>query len=346
MEPEVLKLLTYTGGDGAGQGGPRGSTAPTEAEALDAYSQIVVEVAERVSPAVAHIKVRREVATPSGPFTMEGSGSGVLIAPDGFLLTNSHVVQGVSGLQITLNNGETFPGEVVGKDPETDLSVVRIPGTGLPTATLGDSDKLRVGQLVIAIGNPLGFQTTVTAGVISALGRSLRGQSGRLIENIIQTDAALNPGSSGGPLMDSRGRVIGINTAIIQFAQGICFAIPVNTARWVAAALIREGKVVRGYLGIAGQPHLLPPPLVRRYKLPAPTGVMINWVAPGGPAARAGLREGDIILAIGPTTVATVDDLHRLLHREAIGQELPIALLRGESLHQVRVVPIPSPHTP
>jgi S1-C subfamily serine protease len=319
-------------------------TLPGEDEALDAYSRLVVSVAERVSPSVVSIKAIRVSKGRSSP-EVEGSGSGVVIAPDGFVITNAHVVHRTRKLEVGLGAGSngSYEGEIVGEDPATDLAVVRINASGLPAAELGDSDRLRVGQMVIAIGHPLGLGTTVTAGVVSALGRSLRSQTGRLIENIIQTDAALNPGSSGGPLADSRGRIVGINTAIIQFAQGICFAIPSRTARWVTATLIKEGRVVRGYIGIAGQPHLIKGDVVRRYGLPAGTGVMVMSVNLKSPAARAGIRQGDIILAAGQNTVASVDDLHRLLTRDIVGRGLPIALLRGDELVMTNVVPDMTP---
>ncbi len=224
-------------------------------EMLDAYSQTIVRVAEKVGPAVVSIKIRRVRVA---PYLEEGAGSGVIIAPDGYILTNSHVVYQAGDIQVFLPDGASYPADVVGVDTFTDLAVVRIDASRLPFVEMGDSDKLKVGQVVVAIGNPLGLQATVTAGVVSALGRSLPGVGGRMLENIIQTDAALNPGSSGGALVDTRARLVGINTAIVRFAQGICFAIPVNTAKWVSAALIKEGRVVRGYLGIGAYTVPLP----------------------------------------------------------------------------------------
>src|SRR4030042_1051863 len=249
---------------------------------LDVYSQAVTKVVAKVGPSVIHVRIKKKgrARHRAIPYESEGSGSGVIIAPDGYAITNNHVVEAADTIEVSLPDGSTYSAEPIGQDPATDLALLRISGTGLPIALLGDSDKLRVGQLAIAIGNPLGFQNTVTTGVISALGRSLRSRSGRLIENIIQTDAALNPGSSGGPLVDSHGLVIGINTAIIQFAQGICFAIPVNTVRWVVSLLIREGKVTRGYLGISGQMIPLPVRAVRRLQLGHDTAVQVLGVTP------------------------------------------------------------------
>ena len=311
---------------------------PAQAEALlDAYSQAVVTVAEQVGPAVVNIAAihRGTARTPRGtmPYEAPGAGSGVIIAPDGYILTNSHVVHGATNIEAALADGRTFAAALVGDDPATDLAVIRIDAAGLPAAPLGDSDGLRVGQLVIAIGNPYGFQATVTAGVISALGRSLRSQSGRLIENIIQTDAALNPGNSGGPLVDSRGRVIGVNTAIIQGAQGICFAVPASTARWVAGLLIREGRVRRAYLGIAGEPRPLHVRLARAQQLAVPAGIGVVQVMANSPAERAGIRPGDVIIALDEAAVSNVDDLHRFLSRAPIDSSMRIGLLRrGERL--------------
>jgi S1-C subfamily serine protease len=261
---------------------------------------------------------------------MQGGGSGVIFTPDGFLLTNSHVAHGAHRLVVTLNDGRSFAGRLVGDDPHTDLAVVRIEGNNLPMARFGDSTKLRPGQLVVAIGNPLGFEATVTAGVVSALGRSLRSQSGRLIENMIQTDAALNPGNSGGPLVNSRGEVIGINTAVIRPAQGICFAIPSATAKWVVGRLIRDGRIVRAYLGLHGQDRPIPRYLVRFHELTSNRGIMILSVEAGSPAERAGLAKGDIVIALGNEIVTGVDTLHRLLNEEVIGREALITILRDQ----------------
>jgi S1-C subfamily serine protease len=307
------------------------SEVDTGADLLDAYSQAVTNVVSAVGPAVVNIRVKKKVQARHRAVSqeMEGSGSGVIITPDGYIITNSHVVEGARTIEVGLADGASYTAKLVGQDSATDLATVVVPASGLPIARLGDSDKLKVGQLVIAIGNPLGFQSTVTTGVVSALGRSLRSQSGRLIENIIQTDAALNPGNSGGPLVDSRGSIVGINTAIIQFAQGICFAIPVNTARWVVSLLIREGKVTRGYLGISGQTVPLPVQVVRYFGLDHNTGVHVMGVSPDSPAEAAGLKEGDIIISLGQDTVSGVDDIHRLLTRDVIGKSIDVVLLRG-----------------
>src|SRR3990170_2304605 len=299
---------------------------------LDAYSQAVIAVAEKVSPSVVSIKTTQEVKaqTPRGvvPFDATASGSGVIITPDGYILTNSHVVYNTKGLQVSLSDGRAFPAQVIEEDPDTDLAVIRIPVSNLPTAELGDSDKLRVGQLVIAIGNPFGFQATVTAGVVSAIGRTMRSQSGRLIKNVIQTDAALNPGNSGGPLVDSRGGVIGINTAVIQYAQGICFAIPINTARWVAGLLIKEGRIKRAYLGILGQNQPMNKFELRRYGISNASGVEVHQVVKDSPAERAGINAGDFIVSVNENTMQSVDDIHRYLAKVEVGTKLDITVLR------------------
>ena len=299
---------------------------------LDAYSRAVVTVAEKVGPSVVSIKTTQEVKarTPRGvvPFDMSGGGSGVVITPDGYILTNSHVVNNTKGLEVSLSDRRSLSAQLIGQDADADLAVIRIPASGLPTAELGDSEKLKVGQLVIAIGNPFGFQATVTAGVVSATGRTMRSQTGRLIENIVQTDAALNPGNSGGPLVDSRGRVVGINTAIIQYAQGICFAIPVNTARWVAGLLIKDGRIRRAYLGIMGQNSPINKFEQRRHELSGESGVEVHQVIKESPAERAGIRMGDLIVSINENTLQNVDDIHRYLAKVEVGTTLRITVLR------------------
>jgi S1-C subfamily serine protease len=302
---------------------------PSEDDALDAYSRVVSTVAARVTPAVVKIDVarRRRPATSPGD---GGSGSGFLFTPDGFILTNSHVVSGAASLGVTLTDGREMPGHLVGDDPHTDLAVVRVHTTDpLQAVTLGDASRLQVGQLVVAIGNPYGWKGTVTAGVISALGRSLRARSGRLIDDVIQTDAALNPGNSGGPLVDSRGRVIGVATAMIGGAQGLCFAISMSTAEIVAASLMREGKVRRSYIGIGGQTVPIPRKVVRHHELPVETGLLVVSVEPGSPAARSGIADGDILVAFGDMPIPTIDSLVRLLTEDRAGVTATTTLLRG-----------------
>jgi S1-C subfamily serine protease len=326
--------------------GTTSTVSKEDSDILDAYSQAVTGVVSKVGPAVVNVHMRRKshIRPGTSPHEAEGTASGVIIAPDGYIVTNSHVVEDATEIGITLPDSTDFIAELVGKDPATDLALVRIPGSGLPAASLGDSDKLRAGQLVIAIGNPLGFQSTVTAGVVSAPGRSLRSRSGRLIENIIQTDAALNPGNSGGPLVDSRGLIVGINTAIIQSAQGICFAIPVNTLRWVVTLLIREGKVTRGYLGIAGQTVPLPVRVVRYFNLPFEAAVQVMGVAPNSPARQAGLLSGDIIVSLNQQPVSGIDDIHRMLTRHIIGTNMPVIILRNWTTRIERTIsPVASP---
>lgn len=308
---------------------------------LDAYSDAVAAVAEQVMPTVAHVGVTREVRMPRrGPqtFQMQGGGSGVIITPDGYILTNNHVVGGAREVTVTLADGRQLPARLVGGDDATDLAVVRVDAVDLPAIEFGDSDRLRVGQLVLAIGSPFGFQATVTSGIISAIGRSLRSESGRLIENIIQTDAPLNPGNSGGPLVDSHGRLVGVNTAIIAYAQGICFAIPSATARWVAGLLIKEGRVRRGFLGITAQLRQLPPGTRRGYNVPVERGVEVMEVMPRGPAQAAGLRSGDIIVGINGETVNGIDDVHRILNRAPLGSFITISVLRGGERLELRTM--------
>jgi S1-C subfamily serine protease len=313
---------------------------------LDAYSQAVIQAVKKVGPSVVHVHVRRSQPgnAPRPSQGAEATGSGVVITPDGYCVTNSHVVEGANVFTATSADGSRFSADLIGQDPATDLALLRIQASGLPIAELGDSDSLKVGQLAIAIGNPLGFQNTVTAGVISALGRSLRSRTGRLIENIIQTDAALNPGNSGGPLVDSRGLVIGINTAIIPDAQGICFAVPVNTLRWVLTSIIRDGRVIRAYLGISGQNVPLPVRIVRFFQLKNEAGVQILDVVPRSPADTAGLREGDVIISLNDKPISRLDDIHRLLGKEDIGKTLKLVLLRDWSNQmELSVIPTETP---
>ncbi len=313
-----------------------------ETEVLDAYSQAVVGAVERVGPAVVSVGLVRRAPEPlrrRGLPEVRGIGSGVILTPDGYLLTNSHVVQGADRIEVRLVDGRAFTARVVGADPHTDLAVLQIPESGLPAATLGDSSKLRVGQLVIAIGNPLGFAATVTAGVVSALGRTLRSETGRLIENVIQTDAALNPGNSGGPLVNVRGEVVGINTAVIAGSQGLCFAIPVNTAKWVAAQLIRYGRVRRAYLGIAASTVPVDRGLVVYHHLDAATAVRVMEVQPGSAADRAGLRPGDLLVELQGRPVRNLDDLQAVLGQHPPGVPLTVHVIRNGQRLVVEAVP-------
>ena len=298
---------------------------PTDDELLDSYSRAVIGAAERVSPSVVNIETHfRFRGRESG-----GSGSGFLFTPDGFILTNSHVVHGAVHIDVTLADGRRCHASLVGDDPDTDLAVIRIDAPNLLPAVLGDSQQIRPGQLVVAIGNPLGFQCTVTSGVVSALGRSLRAQSGRLIDNVIQTDAALNPGNSGGPLVTSRGEVIGVNTAVIRGAQGICFATAINTAKFVAARLIRDGFIRRGHIGIAAQDVPLPRRVVRFHNLLVESGLRVEEVQPSSPASAAGMLRGDIIIEFAGHPVAGIDHLHRWLAETQPGAQSTITILRG-----------------
>ncbi len=311
----------------------------TDGELLDSYSRTVSGVVEKVRPTVVNIRVHGAGRERGGRPDAGGSGSGFIIAPDGYILTNSHVVHGATKIEVALADGRAWPAVLVGDDPETDLAVVRINASQLSHVILGDSRAVRVGQIAIAIGSPLGFQQTVTAGVVSALGRSMRAQSGRLIDNIIQTDAALNPGNSGGPLVNSRGEVIGVNTAIILPAQGICFAIASNTAEFVAAWLIKEGRIRRSWIGVAGQDVPIHPRVVRFHRLPVERGALVAGVEPGSPASRADLREGDVIVAFDDKPVSAVDDLHRHLVGAAIGVAARLTVIRHTEKLDVTVVP-------
>jgi S1-C subfamily serine protease len=314
-----------------------------DASLLDAYSQAVVQAAEKTSPSVVFIEVTKSRRpNPSGSSRqsqeIRGSGSGFIFTPDGLILTNSHVVRGAGAIEVMLSDGRRSSASPVGDDPSTDLAVIRISAQGLVAAQLGDSAKIRVGQLAIAIGNPYGFQYSVTAGVVSALGRSLRSESGRLIDNVIQTDAALNPGNSGGPLVDSLGSVIGVNTAMILPAQGLCFAVAINTAKFVAGQLIRHGRIRRAYLGVGGQSVTIPRLVVRSHQLAASTGVLVISVEKQSPAERAGLVEGDVIVSLDDLPVRGVDDLHKILTDARIDASCRLTLLRRSQKIFVTVV--------
>jgi S1-C subfamily serine protease len=315
----------------------------TDGSLLDAYSQAVISAAEKVSPSVVHVIVQQKIARRGmyarSPREARGSGSGFIFTPDGFILTNSHVVHHATKIEVALEDGRRLEAEWVGDDPDTDLAVIRINAPNLVPAAMGDSETVRVGQLAIAIGNPYGFQYTVTAGVVSALGRSLRSSSGRLIDNIIQTDAALNPGNSGGPLVNSHGEVIGVNTAVILPAQGICFAIAVNTAKFVAGRLIKDGRIRRSYIGVAGQNVPLPRRLVRLHDLPVENGVLVFSVEANSPAQKAGLVDGDVIVGFAGQAVAGIDDLHRLLTEKEVGLKLPLTVLRRSERVNLEIIP-------
>jgi S1-C subfamily serine protease len=309
---------------------------PNNRALLDAYSNSVADAVDHAGPAVIHLEVRGNEAP-------GGSGSGFFISPDGYALTNSHVAHGARDIRVALADGRRLTAELIGDDPDTDLAVVRVHATDVVHLQLADSDGVRPGQIAVAIGSPMGFQQTVTAGIVSALGRSLRAQSGRSIDNIIQTDAALNPGNSGGPLIDTRGNVIGVNTAIIRPAQGICFAIASNIARWVAGWLIKEGRVRRSFLGVGGQTVPLLRKFVLTYRLTSDSGVLVSHVNPDSPASRAGVREGDIILSFNGSVISRVEMLHRVLTADRIGLAAELRVLRGVELLTLTVTPAEMP---
>jgi S1-C subfamily serine protease len=339
-EPDPVRLLNESQPrNGRAFGGS--NDIPSDYSLLDEYSRAVVSAVERVAPAVANIEIQQQ--SKNRPRDIGGSGSGFVIAPDGFILTNSHVVHSATRIVVNLSDGRDYPAQLVGDDPETDLAVIRIDAPHLVHVRLADSESLRVGQVAIAIGNPLGFQASVTAGVISALGRSMYSQSGRLIDNIIQTDAALNPGNSGGPLVNSAGEVIGVNTAMIRPAQGICFAIASNTARLVAGWLIRDGRIRRSYIGVAGQNVPLHRRVIRFYNLPLETGVLVVSVEKDSPARSAGLREGDIIVGFNDRPIGTIHDLHKMLVNEQIGVPTKLLVIRHTEKLELSILPAESP---
>jgi S1-C subfamily serine protease len=339
-EPNPVRLLNESQPrNGRAFGGS--NDIPSDYSLLDEYSRAVVSAVERVAPAVANIEIQQQ--SKNRPRDIGGSGSGFVIAPDGFILTNSHVVHSATRIVVNLSDGRDYPAQLVGDDPETDLAVIRIDAPHLVHVRLADSESLRVGQVAIAIGNPLGFQASVTAGVISALGRSMHSQSGRLIDNIIQTDAALNPGNSGGPLVNSAGEVIGVNTAMIRPAQGICFAIASNTARLVAGWLIRDGRIRRSYIGVAGQNVPLHRRVIRFYNLPLETGVLVVSVETDSPARSAGLWEGDIIVGFNDRPIGTIHDLHKMLVNEQIGVPTKLLVIRHTEKLELSVLPAESP---
>ncbi len=341
MRANVENIRTFNEGAGTEGFQPSGTDVPRDDEALDAYSRVVVDAAEKVSPSVVNIEASRESGGRGQ--NMHASGSGFVFTPDGFIMTNSHVVHGTDEISVTLPDGRQSEAQIIGDDPDTDLAVIRIIASNLSVARLGDSASLRVGQLVIAIGNPFGFQYSVTAGVVSAVGRSLRSESGRLIESVIQTDASLNPGNSGGPLVTAQGRVVGVNTAVITNAQGLCFAIAINTAKFVASSLIKYGRVRRSYIGVEGQDVQLNRRTVRAHDLSVERGILVRSVMSGGPASRAGIRPGDVIIGLGGAPLSGIDLLQKMLTEEKVGVRLLIVLLRKAEKIELDITPEESP---
>src|SRR5215813_8430218 len=338
---EAIAFLLNEMGPGASSP-VRGETQPDDSDLLDAYSRTVVGAVGRVAPTVVNIEVKQRVSARRGEREIGGNGSGFVITPDGFILTNSHVVHDASTITVNLPDGREYHDQLTGDDPDTDLAVVRIDAPQLAHVRLADPENLRVGQLVVAIGNPLGFEASVTAGVISAVGRSMHTQSGRLIDNIIQTDAALNPGNSGGPLVNSAGEVVGVNTAMIRPAQGICFAIGSNTAKFVAGWLIKDGKIRRSYIGVAGQNVPIHRRIVRFYSLPLETAVLVASVETNSPAERAGLRQGDLIVAFNSQPIGTVHHLHKVLVGEQINVTATLTIIRRTEKLDVPILPAES----
>lgn len=312
------------------------SSSSNDDELLDQYSKVVNGVFRLISPAVVKVDIVRQ-----GGHSQElrGSGSGFVFTPDGFILTNSHVVHGAKSIDVSFVDGRKLKARLIGDDPHTDLAVIKVDGFNLKYSKLGNSGALQVGQVVIAIGNPFGFECSVTSGIVSALGRSIRSNSGRLIEQVIQTDAALNPGNSGGPLVNSRGEVVGVNTAIILPAQGICFAVPASTAQWVASQLMTEGRIRRAFIGVGGQNILLPEGIMHIDRLPVESGVHVVSVEDGAPADLGGIRAGDVIIAVNGLMVKSMDDLHRFLTKEKIGERVRVVLIRQFEKVVLEVVP-------
>jgi S1-C subfamily serine protease len=311
----------------------------TDQDLLDAYSRAVIDVVERVGPAVVRVDASRSSRRSRGP-RPAGSGSGFIFTPDGLVLTNSHVVSQATRVDVTTADGRSHLADILGDDPDTDLAVLRISADQLSLVELGRSSSLRAGQLVVAVGHPLGFEHTVTTGVVSATGRSLRSRTGRMMENIIQTDAALNPGNSGGPLVTSNARVVGVNTAVIMGSQGLSFAVPIDTAIRVVSAILQEGHVRRAFVGVSGRNTRLPRHVARAALIKVDTGVQVESVMDGSPASRAGLAVGDVIVGFGPASIASIDDLHRLLTREAIDVRTDLVIVRSGSRLELPITPI------
>ena len=342
MQSEI-ELLTGEGINSGEAQVVRDQFAHADEDLMDGYSRAVITAAEKVSPSVVYIEVQQtrkgRNISPRTPQESRGSGSGFIFTPDGFILTNSHVVHAAKRIEVTVSDGRKYQADLIGDDADTDLAVIRINAPNLVPAQLGEAQKIRVGQLVVAIGNPYGFQYSVTAGVVSALGRSLRAQSGRLMDDVIQTDAALNPGNSGGPLVNARGEVIGVNTAMILPAQGICFATSIDTAKFVASRLIRDGRVSRSYIGLAGQNVPLPRRIVRFYNLEVETGILVVSFEDLSPARRAGVLSGDIIVGFDDHPIAGIDDLHKLLTEERIGRKSSLVVIRRTEKLNIEVIP-------